>query len=398
LGQIESESETGYLVYAANHQDDPWSRRCMREADRILVVASAADAPQFTPMVDAVLNHHETTQVIVVLLRELAQPAGDVAGWRRRLESETHYFVRPHVAADYQSMARQLTGRGLGLVLGGGGARGFAHLGLLRALDSLGLQVDLTGGSSMGAFVSALLACGFDHGEAARLTRETFVTHNFINDYTLPRVSLIRGRKLLARLREVFGQRQIEALRMPYFCVTTNLTLGSPSPHAEGELALWVGASMAIPGIAPPLVWKGELHCDGSVVNSLPTDVMQEYGRGPIIGSDVSTVGTLSAPGIEGPDPEALLRHNELPKKINLVDILFSTTTLTSESGVKARAARADCYLRMPLDGVGLFDWRRIDDIITLGYDYAMKALEPKLDLLLGKAEPESEDEATRDF
>lgn len=395
LDQVESETSTGYLVYAAKRQAGAWPRRCMREADRILIVASASDAPQMTPMIEDLLQHRDATHVTLVLLRELAQPAGDVIGWHTLLESTTHFFVRPSSTSDYESMARQLTGRGVGLVLGGGGARGFAHLGLLRALDALHIPVDLTGGTSMGAFVSALLACGFDHGEAERLTRESFVTHSYINDYTLPRVSLIRGRKLLARLRSVFGERQIQNLRMPYFCVTTNLTRGSPAPHVEGELALWVGASMAVPGIAPPLVWKEDLHVDGSVVNSLPTDIMQEYGRGPIIGSDVSTVGTLRAPGIEGPDTEALLHHGALKEKIRLFDILFSTATLTSESGVKARAARADCYLRMPLEGIGLFDWKRMDEIVATSYDYAMKELEPKRDILLSVAEPEPPEEDT---
>ncbi|MDN5873382.1 MAG: patatin-like phospholipase family protein [Sinobacteraceae bacterium] len=399
LNQVESETSTGYLVYTANRVADAWSRRCMREADRILVIVRASEQPQATAMVRDIVEHHDTTHVVLVVLRDLAEPAGDLAGWLAQLETRTHYFVRSDAAGDYASLARQLTGRGLALVLGGGGARGFAHLGLLRALDELHLSVDLAAGTSMGAFVGALLACQFSRAEAEQLTRDTFVSNNYINDYTLPRVSLIRGRKLLTHLREVFGQRRIETLRMPYFCVTTNLTRGQPYPHDRGELALWVAASMAIPGIAPPLVWNGELHVDGSVVNSLPTDIMQEYGRGPIIGSDVSTVGTLTAPGIEGPDPEALLKRSLLDQKISLFDILFSTATLTSETGVKMRAKLADCYLRMPLEGIGLFDWKRMDEIVSIGYEHAMKNLEPMVDVLAGRAEPDiPQEDATPTF
>lgn len=383
LDRIESKTATGFLVYAANRQAGPWSRRCMREADHVLVVVGAASRPQPTPMVEDVVGRDVTQQVTLVVLRELAQPAGDVHGWLARIETGSHFFVRPDAGADYASLARQLTGRGIGVVLGGGGARGFAHLGLLRALDDLRIPVDLTGGTSMGAFVSALLACGFNSGEAEQLMRETFVTHNYINDYMLPRVSLIRGRKLLGRLREVFGQRQIETLRMPYFCVTTNLTRGVPAVHTLGELAIWVSASMAIPGIVPPVVWKGDLHVDGSVVNSMPSDIMQQYGRGPVIGSDVSTVGTVSVPGIEGPDPEALLHTRRSGARISLIDILFSTATLTSETGVKMRASHCDCYLRMPLEGIGLFDWKRMDEIVSVGYDHAMRHLAPIRDELL---------------
>ncbi|HEX7381003.1 MAG TPA: cyclic nucleotide-binding and patatin-like phospholipase domain-containing protein [Nevskiaceae bacterium] len=387
LDRIESQTSTGYLVYAANNRADVWSRRCMRQADRILVVTQAHDRPALTPMVDEVLGHRDATQVVLVIQRNAGAPPGDVAGWLARLETRTHYFVRPDKAQDYESLARQLTGRALGLVLGGGGARGFAHLGLLRALASLHIPVDLCGGSSMGAFISALHACRFAPEEALRLARETFVAHNYLNDYTWPRISLIRGHKLLAQLREVFGERRIEQLRSPFFCVTTNLTRGAAVAHTEGELALWVGASMAIPGIAPPVIWRGDLHVDGSVVNSLPTDIMQAYGRGPIIASDVSTSGTLAVPDVEGPDPAALLRHGASHDGISLFSILFATATLTSESGVRARAARADCYLRMPLEGVGIFDWKRMDDIVARSYDYAMEQLEPLHDVLTGQRE-----------
>src|SRR3546814_17102732 len=86
--------------------------------------------------------------------------------------------------------------RGVGLVLGGGGARGFAHIGLLQALHDLRIPIDVVGGSSMGAFFGALMSFGHSLPEIRRLARETFVDHNYLNDYVLPKVSLIRGRKL----------------------------------------------------------------------------------------------------------------------------------------------------------------------------------------------------------
>jgi len=103
--------------------------------------------------------------------------------------------------------------RGIGLVLGGGGARGFAHIGLVRALEQLKIPVDITGGTSMGAFIAALLACGWNSAEITYLCNDTFVTHNYLNDYTLPRVALIRGRKFLAHLNSLLGDRRIDRVR-----------------------------------------------------------------------------------------------------------------------------------------------------------------------------------------
>jgi predicted acylesterase/phospholipase RssA len=205
----------------------------------------------------------------------------------------------------------------------------------------------------------------------------------------LPRVSLIRGRRFLGQLRAVFGEQRIEALPLPFFCISTNLTRGIAMIHEAGDLATWVGTSMAVPGVVPPIVWNGELLVDGAVVNSLPTDVMQRLDRGPILASDVSTEGMLQLPGVIGPDPEALLRKSEQTHRPGLVDILFRSATLTSESGVRARAARADLYLRMPVTGIALFDWRRLDEIIERGYRHAMEALEQSAHLLQPSPEPQ---------
>ena len=383
LGDIESKHR--YLVYAAGSETDSWARRCMRQADRIIVVVQASKAPEMTPMLERLRSGGSArVPVDLVLLRSEGEDAGSVLTWRECTHASAHYFLRPGNDDDLAKMVRQLTGRGVGLVLGGGGARGFAHIGLLRALHELKIPVDVAGGSSMGGFFAALVACGYDYNEVAEIARETFVTHNYLNDYMLPMVALIRGRKFVNRLHDVFGERQIEDLRMPFFCVSTNLTRGTPMVHDRGPLYMWLACSMCVPGVAPPVAYRNELFVDGAVINSLPTDVMQAMRRGPIVASDVSTAGgDLSAPGIEGPDPEGLLRWNAPAKRPGLFSIIFRTATLTSESGTAARAARADAYVRMPVTGIALFDWKKMDEVVERGYRHAMEQLTPLRDSLL---------------
>jgi NTE family protein len=372
-----------YLVYSSGPDPNPWAARCMRQADRVLIVTRAQDAALVTPMVDALRRSGILAVIELIVLRPPGADGGDVLAWRSQTEARAHYFVRPGNEADLAALTRQLTGRAIGLVLGGGGARGFAHLGLLRALEEADLKVDVAGGSSMGALISALVACGYSSLEMMPLLRETFVTHNYLNDYMFPRIALIKGRKFLRRLRQVFGEVRIEHMRMPWFCVSTNLTRGTAVVHDSGPLEIWLAASMAVPGIAPPVVYKGELLSDGAVVNSLPTDIMQSLERGPIIASDVSTEGDIRAPGIEGPDPEGLLNWTGTGEPPNLRDILFRTATLTSESGVRRRAERADVYLRMPVLGIGMFEWKRMDEIIDRGYQVAKQKLVETREILL---------------
>lgn len=372
-----------YLVYSAGREPDAWAARSMRQADRVLVVLRATDTPVMTPMIDALRRSGIFAVVELVILRPPGADGGDVTAWKALAGARAHYFVRPGNETDFAALVRQLTGRAIGLVLGGGGARGFAHLGLLRALEERGMTIDLAGGSSMGALISALVACGYTSHEIAPLLRQTFVTHNYLNDYMFPRIALIKGRKFLRRLREIFGEQKIEHLRMPWFCVSTNLTRGNAAVHDSGPLEMWIAASMAVPGIAPPVVYKGELLADGAVANSLPTDIMQNLERGPIIASNVSTEGDIRAPGIEGPDPEGLLNWPGPGDPPGLRDILFRTATMTSESGNRARAANADLYLRMPVLGIGMFDWKRMDEVIERGYAHAKEQLEIAAEKLL---------------
>ena len=393
LNDLETRIDAGFLVYQSNRHADAWSQRCMRQADRIILVADARDPPMLTPMIRDALRFVDNTPVDIIMFRTHGEYPSNVWAWRNNLKSHAHYFVRPHVHADYLTVARQLAARAIGLVLGGGGARCFAHLGLLRALERLDIPIDLCGGSSMGAYLAALHALGMDHHQIHEVVRETFVEHNYLNDFLLPRVAFIRGRKFLSHLRSVFGDRLIETLEKPYFCVTSNLTNGETSVHDAGDLAVWVGAGMAVPGIAPPVAWKGELHADGAVINALPTDIMQQMGRGIVLASDVSTEGVVAAPGVIGPEPEALLNSQESRgAKVSMIDILYRTATITGERADRARAELADYYLRMPVEDIGLFDWKRIDQIAEKSYAYAMRELGPRREnLVAGQAGHQNE-------
>lgn len=385
----ELERRHRYVIYVADSDDSAWALRCLRQADRVLALTEADMVPHPSP---AMLRWRDGAEplarVELVLLRPEGDPSPHTLGWQQATGAQAHYYVHPDDTRDLDALTRQITGRGIGLVLGGGGARGFAHIGLIRALEQLQLPVDIVGGTSMGAFVSALTACGYDNIEMAQIARETFVENNYLNDYTLPRVSLIKAQRFLSRLREIFGPRQIEELRRSYYCISTNLTTGATVVHNRGPLAEWVGTSMAVPGVAPPIAWEGELLCDGGVVDNLPTAEMQNLERGAIIACSVSASGELRAPGAgQGlPDPGALLgrRHGDQQRAPRFTEILLRTATLASDTTLqRAAVERADVFLRMPVQGYGMFDWPRMDELIELGYAQAMKALEPIRDQLI---------------
>jgi NTE family protein len=382
----ELEGRHRYVVYAADSDRDTWALRCLHNADRVLVLTEASARPRPVRVLQELRSLGLLAPVELVFLRPEGDSAPHTSAWMDVTGARARYFVHPWDEAELASLARQVAGHGVGVVLGGGGARGFAHIGLIRAMEQLHVPVDVAGGTSMGAFLSALLALGMDSVQMAQIARETFVRNNFLNDYALPRVSLIRGRKFGARLAEIFGDRQIEELRRTFFCVSTNLTTGEPVVHDRGPLSVWVGTSMAVPGIAPPIAYEGELLCDGGVLDNLPTGVMQRLESGSIIACNVSTEGYLKAPGsgVGRPDPEALLRHGSMDSPPRLSEILVRSAMLSSATSVDLSAERADVYVRMPSQDFGIFDWKRLDELIELGYEHALERLAPVRDALLG--------------
>ncbi len=382
------ESRHPYLVLAAGSDRDTWAARCLRQADRVLIMAEACAKPAPIQALDTLPEGKLLAPVELMLLRPEGDPSPHTREWCEIVGARAHYFVHPWSDEDLSALARQITGRGVGLVLGGGGARGFAHIGLVRALHQLQIPVDVAGGTSMGAFVSAMVACGFDPVEMSHVARETFVNNNYLNDYVLPRVSLIRGRRFFDRLVEIFGERRIEELRRSFYCISTNLTSGATVVHDHGLLAAWVGTSMAVPGVAPPVAWEGDLLCDGGIVDNLPTDVMQGLERGSIIACNVSQTGDIRAPGRgKGtPEPGALLEkwigEGVRPR---FSEILLRTATLTADTLFRKDAIdRADVDIHMPVQDVGMFAWKRLDELVERGYEHGMQRLGPLREQLLG--------------
>lgn len=216
------------------------------------------------------------------------QPGGNTARWLDETEPAAHHLV---YEAAYElgaaRVARRIAGRSLGLVLSGGGARGFAHIGAIAVIEEAGYAVDRLGGCSMGALIAAMTALGLDADQIRDRCHEELVRKAPFNDWTVPRVALIRSRKAGRMLERIFGELQIEELPRSLFTVSADLLSSRTVVHRRGPLDESVGASMSIPGLVPPLARGGQLLVDGGVLNNLPVDLMHDSHEGPVIAIDV---------------------------------------------------------------------------------------------------------------
>jgi predicted acylesterase/phospholipase RssA len=379
-----AEREHGQVVLMAPVPDvaDPWSAFSVRAADRLIGVCRGEEAP---PQGIGEIRRLQGCD-LVVTSDDRRGADGKLDAWVGALRPRSVRIVPAtggH-APGIESLARRLAGRSTGLVLSGGGARAFAHVGVIRALDEAGVKVDRVAGCSGGAWVGAQFALGRSSGEIRANCHEEFVRRNPLNDYTLPLVALTRSLKGSAMMNRVFGDARFEELEREFFCVSCDMISSELVVHRRGPLWPAVAASMTLPGYLPPTAIDGRLLLDGGVLNNLPVDVMAATGEGPIIASDVSA--RYQPPAMRphrGRRPRTAKLAARLRRWVVGTDALlpgFGETVMRSillGSIDTAEAAQryADVVIEPAVAGVGLLEWGRVDDMIDAGHRAAEEAL-----------------------
>jgi NTE family protein len=367
------ERSNDFIVYLCDATPTSWSKMCLRQADSVLLLCQG-DRPATSW--HALDGHQDRSMLAqkteLVILQDARIAPGCTQRWLDLRPGLAHHQIRG--PADVARLARLLTGRGLGVVLSGGGARGFAHLGVLRALREAGIAIDAIGGTSIGALIAAGVASEWSDEELRLRMRRSFVDTNPVNDYTLPLVSLVSGRKVTRLLRREFGEHLIEDLPLPFFCVSTNLSTGQLVVHRRGDLWRWLRASVAIPGVLPPVVDRGELYVDGATINNLPVDVMREAGLGCVIGVDVGADPVFTTDNVDSDAPpfwKLLHWFGARKRRIHILEILWRAGMVNSAANTLARRELSDLLLQPPLEQIDMLDWRSFDRAIEAGYGYA---------------------------
>ena len=366
------ESAHDLTIYRGGVAGVSWVPLCIRRADRLLLLATGR-APSCNLAVLTAETRPQWRIVELVLLADDGGTRQSAPPWLTWLPVQGHYHLRRHDAADIARLARCVTGRAVGLVLSGGGARGFGHIGVIKALRASGIPLDLLGGTSIGAIIAAGAALEWQDDEIDARMRRAFVESNPLDDYTLPFVALTKGHKVSARLREHFGESRIEDLWRPYFCVASNLTTGEVAVLRQGVLWRALRASIAIPGLLPPVIENGAVLSDGAVLNNLPADVMATMRRGPVIGVDVTHYRALQ--------PQPSRPRHWLQRLLGgdhqgpgIATMLMAAANLGSDAQTRLSRAHVDALLEPPL-AIGIRDWRAYDRAVADGYRYAMERM-----------------------
>jgi predicted acylesterase/phospholipase RssA len=353
-------------------------------------VGTAGDDPDLNSIEQEIASQ-QSKQVIarqeIVLLHPNKDklPSGTGKWLDIRSLADHHHIVFDNTD-DYKRLCRILTGNAISLVLGGGGARGCAHVGLIRAMRELDVPIDAIGGTSIGSIVASAFALGFNTDEMLANIDEIARESDPIKDITLPMVSLMTGGKLNKGLQKMYGDVQIEDLWVKYFSVSANLTKAQTEVHRRGPVWKSVRASMSIPGQIPPVVFDGELHVDGGVLNNLPVDVMRETCDGIVIANNVSPKIDLNV-GAESEITHSGWHYlkevlNPFSKKMEMPGIfntLMRSGMLSSIQASNVSKAMADIYMSPPIDKFQLLDFGPAYEIEWVGYKYALETMNEQL-------------------
>ena len=378
------ETDHRFVVYQADETATAWTRRCMRQADRVLLVARAGDDPAPGAVERALLSLEDRAtdayEALVLVHPDGSRLPSGTAEWLRTRRVREHHHLRWDRDADFARLARGLAGRAVGVVLGGGGARGFAHIGVLRALVEAGVPIDFIGGTSMGAGVAAQFAFGVPADGLLDINRKIYLEWQPQKQLTIPLVSLVDNRLAGVCGERVYGDAHIEDLWTPYFCVTANLSTAEMMIHRTGLLRKYVLASASIPVFAPPVLEGNHLLVDGALLNNLPTDVMRQMGCGVVIASEVSVDDDAAFTAERVPTSWEVLRGRfrwgpSLIRFPGILEVAMRSALLHSTWREASAVHEADVCLSPPVDAFGLMEFPRMADIAEVGYTYTRQAI-----------------------
>lgn len=406
----QQEDQHKIALYQCDSSNTPWTQRCVRQADCVLIVVLGDRPPSIGKMEKEVERMAMRTQKELVLLHKEGgdRPSNTVAWLNMRNWVSSHHHIlcskrmftrrsqfrinelyskvlmsEPNVHSDFSRLARWLTGTSVGLVLGGGGARGASHVGMIKAIQEAGIPIDMVGGVSIGAFMGALWCMERNVTTMTQKAREWSkkITQwaRQLLDLTYPATSMFTGSYFNQTISSTFGDTYIEDLWLPYFTVTTDITSSVMRVHTHGSLWRYVRASMSLSGYMPPLCdpVDGHLLLDGGYVNNLPADVMRSQGACHILAIDVGSQDDMDLTNYGDSLSGWWLLWKRLnpftsPVKVpNLPDIQSRLAYVSCVRQLEEVKSSDYCeYIRPPIDRYKTLQFGSFDEIKDVGYNH----------------------------
>ena len=297
-----------------------------------------------------------------------------------------------HAVNSFRSLGRWLANNSRGIALGGGGARALAEIGVLQILEEKNIDFDYVAGTSMGALIGALYACGYKASEMEDMFAKYLPEDNMVFDYGIPLISFFRGRKINALLKNIFGRKRIEELPIRFTCIATDIVSGDEVRISSGPIWRAVRASMSLPVIFPPVRYKNYFLIDGGALNNVPGDVLKQERVQRVLGINCTPIQDTSlSTYLENTQLFRLLRPNRhffrnLGRLLSLsfvafrrppiLQIAYRTMMLEGGELIRMKSHHFDYLMNLDVYNYSLFDFHLRKEIIQTGREAAMKELD----------------------
>lgn len=379
------EEHKGLNFLVCSDADLNWSKQCIIYADLVVLATDfygESEIQEIEKHLELYAHNILNKKIYLLLLHpENAKFPANTRRWFENRKIDLHIHYRKNHDRDIRRFARILANKAIGLVLGGGGAKGFAHLGVIKAMGEQGVDIDFLGGTSAGALYGLTAGyCDFDPKKIDFYSRDSANSKLTTNDFTFPIISFMSGKKMSNYLKKMMGETHLEDFWVGSYCVSTNYSNATSRVHDRGLAWKQIEASIAIPGIYPPVVIDHQLHVDGGVVDNLPIETMYNYPVSHIIAISLTELKSRPVDFEETPSSGKILWDKITGKKTyrlpNITSILVNSLTLNSRQKQEMSKSGVAIYLEMELKGIGMMDDTKWKEIVQKGHDQMIEALD----------------------
>lgn len=379
------------LVDAGRHFSNPVITKVLSQSDKVVLVQnpdiSSRHSRRWTALIDHCKKHvnNFNQKIITVSDIQSEKPAGIMSEWKQVNPFSSMYqnhFYLPSKSPDLKKsieersfrtgmhrLARALSGTSRGICFGGGGARAFAHLGVIDVLEREGIDFDIVVGTSMGAIIGAAYARGLDSHQIKETVRKILPNAQAIFDKNLPLVSFYRGHKLSRAIKQAFGDLRFEDLEIPFICNGCDLDTGHHLIFENGFLSPALRGSTSLPGVFPPYKYGKYRIIDGGIVNNLPGEILRQRNYSRIFGVNVSPLydhaaASTSIDERKGDFFQKIKDYFSIPP---ILKIINRSISIQSIELLKLRIDDFDYIIHPNISKFDLFDFDLIDEIIEAG-------------------------------
>ncbi len=379
------ERQHRYVILMTDKEMTPWSRRCLRCADYIMFVAEEGADPHLNSIESTLLTEVDIINKrpdLIYVHSDSTKSITNTHNWLDKRPFERVFHIKMNDQNTLDRIIRVITGTALGVVFNGGGAKGFAHLGVIQALIENHIPIDFIGGTSIGAIVPSFYAL-FGVEESIELMK-IFAKSKYF-DFTFPYLSILKGQNVSTVLQDCYRDIRIEDMWLPFFCVSCNLSTYSLEIEDSGSLFQAIRCSISLPCIFPPMTIDENVIIDGGVLNNLPVDVMRKKMRGGrvlAVNCNADAVPLVPKPydqpfvsGWKLLWDHFFREKNHNVNEENMISIINSTLSLASAAHEKRMLNEADFSISINTNEFGILDFNKAAAIMKIGYETAMQQL-----------------------